>query len=535
MIKKNNDVLFVISDKVLPIVITYIKDNVYLINFLFAAIMVAYGFELFNFNLTIDEEIHAFYNGPTVAWIEQGRWGMYFLNKFLLPYTIVPVIPLLLALMLHLMSVLLMLDSWNVNSKLDRVVLGTLGISFPTIAYAYTFSTFNYGIGFGFLCVALSAFLYSKSSDQGKLMAIIPAMFSLAIYQGFISALAVVFLVHIVSSMLLPEKSVLKEIVYVLFIIVCAVAAYYLIQKLAVLLFNVTESGYVWQYLDLDALRGDFLSVFSRLWNTAISVYRGDKAVYSIDIPMLDALFMAFSLGIVWRLFHSKTPVIKKISALFLIACIVLLPLSLGFLSRGIMGLRAAVAFPIAVAGFGALGMRNLYKPFRLFIAFIAGVCFLQFTVATNHLFASSHLSLQADRLLAAQIIDEIQEAKEIAGIKDVRYLHIVGQMKRPPTELMPKIDTFGASFFEWDGGNVGRIILFLNTIGYNELSFLPAIRQAEMIQFTESMPTWPEKGSVNVVNDTVLVKFDTYSFSQISQICNSTQNHSLIPQGFCP
>lgn len=535
MIGKYNDSLSALLDKLLSNTTTYLKENIYLINVLFAATIAVYGFELFNFNLTIDEEIYAFYNGPAIEWIEQGRWGMYALNRFLLPYTVVPVVPLLLALIFHLLSILLMLDAWNVKSKFDRVVLGILGISFPTTAYAYTFSTINYGVGFGLLCVALSAFIYSKSSNWAKLMAIIPAMFSLAIYQGFISALASIFLVHIVSSMLLSGKSVLKDMTYVSFIIVCAMASYYLTQKFAVLLFHVTESGYVLQYLDLEALLGDLPNVFGRLWNTAVSVYLGDKAVYSIDIPMLGVLFTALSLGIVWRLFHSKTPVIKKIFVLFLVTCLLLLPLSLGFFSRGVMGLRAAVAFPIVVAGFGALGMGIRFKPFKLFVAFIAGACFLQFAVSTNRLFASSHLSLQADRLLAVQLIDEIQEAKEVTGIKDVRYLHIIGYIERPPTELMPKIETFGASFFEWDGGNVGRVILFLNTIGYNELGFLPANRQAEMLQFTESMPIWPEKGSVKIVDDTVLVKFGPYSSSQTSQICNSTQNHRLIPQGFCP
>ena len=513
----------------------YYEENAYLINILLIATVAAYGFELFNLNLTIDEEIHAFFNGPTSDWIAQGRWGMYVLNRFLLPYTIVPVVPLLLALILHLISVLLLLDAWGVKPKLDRVVLGILGITFPTMAYAYTFSTFNFGIGFGLLCVALTIYIYSSSTDWTRFFAIAPAMFSLAIYQGFIPALISVFLVSIISSIMSSKKSVLKDIAYSSFIIVCAMIAYYVTQKLMIFLFQLPASGYISQYLDINYLLNDFQSVFSNTFRSAMDVYMGDAEIYSINIPMLGVLFLTFLGGIIWHLFLSKTAITTKIITIFLIACLILLPFSLGILSRGIIGMRVAVALPMVVMGLGMLGMSINESFFKLTIAVITGFCFLQFIVSTNHLFASSYLSLQIDRLMASQLIDEIQEAKNTSKINNPKYLAIVGQVNRPPTELMPKADTFGASFFEWDGGNVGRVVLFLKTIGYSELEFLPFNRAAEFVQTAESMPNWPGKGSVRVVKDTVIVKLSDYTYPQILGICNSETNIATLPQGFCP
>ena len=77
-------------------------ENVHVIYFLMFVTICAYGFELFNFNLTIDEEIHATRIAPALAWITQGRWGTYVLNKFLLPYTVIPFVPLFTALLFHI-------------------------------------------------------------------------------------------------------------------------------------------------------------------------------------------------------------------------------------------------------------------------------------------------------------------------------------------------------------------------------------------------------------------------------------------------
>ena len=62
----------------------YLKEHCRLAALLSGVAIAAYGFELFNLNLTIDEEIHAFASQDTM-WIAQGRWGMFVLNRLLIP------------------------------------------------------------------------------------------------------------------------------------------------------------------------------------------------------------------------------------------------------------------------------------------------------------------------------------------------------------------------------------------------------------------------------------------------------------------
>ncbi|MCJ7695316.1 MAG: glucosyltransferase domain-containing protein [Anaerolineaceae bacterium] len=70
----------------------YLKENAVVILTLVVIIVSAYGFELFNFNLSIDEEVHAFYTNPDV-WIREGRWGIYLMRKIFFPYAILPFMP----------------------------------------------------------------------------------------------------------------------------------------------------------------------------------------------------------------------------------------------------------------------------------------------------------------------------------------------------------------------------------------------------------------------------------------------------------
>jgi hypothetical protein len=150
--------------------------------------------------------------------------------------------------------------------------------------------------------------------------------------------------------------------------------------------------------------------------------------------------------------------------------------------------------------------------------------------VAANHLFAASHLALQEDRATASRLILRFEDAlSESQNTEKLKYMEVVGFLNRPATELIPKAETFGASFFEIDEGSSMRLGYFLQTLGFPELEPLPTDRRVQMIETANAMPVWPEKGSVAIVGDTLLIKFGPYSNTQKSAICLQ----SIVP-GFC-
>jgi len=535
MLRRFSDSLSVQIDTFTSNLRVYLRENTGLI-FVFSAIaLAAYGFELFNFNLTIDEEISASFTGPTTAWISQGRWGMYILNKFLLPYNVIPFVPLFVALAFHLGAILLILNSFEIKGKFEQIVIGSIGISFPGMAYMYTFSTINYGVGIGLFCVALSLFIYVKNSGLRKFWAVIPAAFSISIYQGFIPALLSVFLLYIIKVWGETNLPKIRTLINISSINLLAIIVYYVTQKFILVVARIPATGYVDQYFDIGYLRHNFSGVLASLSSFLLHVYLGDKSIYAIEMPIFGVLLIALSLGLIANLLRSNLTIVNKVLVLFFSLGFLLMPFVSGFLTRGYLAMRFLVGLPIVIMGWTMLGIGNNPRFFKIFVSLLVGFCIFQFVISTNHLFASSYLALQEDRLLASSLIERIEDAKAEHGTKSLKYIEMIGYLNRPSTELIPKIETFGASFFAWDQGNVWRVIFFLQTVGYQDLQPLSLDRRPPMVEIANAMPNWPEKGSVVVINDVALIRFGPYSDAQKQQICASRQNQVFLQnQDFC-
>jgi hypothetical protein len=514
----------------------YLKENAYLIFALAAIALAAYGFELFNFNLTIDEEIHAAIYGPVRAWVMQGRWGMYLLNDFLMPYTVIPFVPLFVALVFHIGAILLMLNSWKVRSLPQQVIVGALSIAFPIMAYMYTFSTINYGIGIGLFCIALSLFIYAKNSGAKRFYAVIPAAFSLAIYQGFIPALIAVFLIYLISTLIYSHKISFKDLTVISFIHILALLVYSVVQQIFVVIMLIPHDPYTSGVFDFSYLLHNLGAVlFQTFRYSLLPIYFGSKSLYAVDVNALGFLLIVSFFGLIAGLWLSKSSKSNRLLILVFFLLLVVLPFASVLLMRGDFSLRMLIALPIAIPGIVMLGMLNSSRDFKILVALLTAYCVFQFITSTNHLFASSHLALQADRVLASQLIGRIADAQTEAGSQDLQYMEIIGWYSRPPTELIPQIETFGASFFGWPQGTSIRAISFLETLGFEKLQVLPIDKRGQMIDVVNLMPIWPEKGSVRVVGDVVLVKFGPYSDGQKQEICGSAQNQMLLQsQDFC-
>jgi len=65
----------------------WLKNNRTWLGYLFVLSLLSFPYELFNFTLTIDEELHAGYDlgGEEIQWVAQGRWSMYLLSYLFPP------------------------------------------------------------------------------------------------------------------------------------------------------------------------------------------------------------------------------------------------------------------------------------------------------------------------------------------------------------------------------------------------------------------------------------------------------------------
>jgi hypothetical protein len=513
----------------------YMKENWGLFIALAIVAFAAYGFELFNLNITIDEEIHATFIGHTRLWLQQGRWGMYLLNKFIFPYTIIPFMPLFVALVFNILAMVLLFMSWGGKSKTVQFLIGSLGIVFPTIAYMYTFSTINYGIGIGLFLASLSTFIYSRLNKLYRYLAVIPAAFSLAIYQGFLPVLLAIFLIYHIAVGFRTGKIYLRDLFYIATILATSFLLYYIGQILLVRILNIPPDSYVARYFDTAYLLNNFSVVITRLSSLMRSIYLGDKSFFAINMPIIGIMIAIALISFALNLWKADLSIsIKFILALFTFSLIIL-PFLSGLLNRGYLSMRFLLALPITISAIIMFGMSNKSKVMRTTLFFLTCWCIFQSATATNRLFASSHLALQADRLFASRLIVRIEDAlNESGNLKKLKYLEMVGSYNRRPTMLIPIAETFGASFFSWGDGDPSRVVAFLDTIGYQNLQPLPVEGRIQMVKIAEGMPIWPAQGSVKIVGDTVLIKFGPYSSFQKSIICRGVNNTNELLD-FCP
>ncbi len=501
---------------------TYFKKNSTVIMILAVIIIAAYGFDLFNLNLTIDEEIHSFYNPPE-TWVRQGRWGIYLFRELLIPFTTVPFMPLFVGLCFHLTGMLILLEVWGVKKAWQKVLIGAIGIICPIAATMYTFSIMNFAIGAGYFFVALSVWNFARASKGWRYLSVLPGALAISMYQAFLPTLLVAYLAYLVIKVTEKNTHIVKHILETILVVLGSALVYWGVQKLFELSDTALISAYITNQISLPGSWQEIKTLGVVFLRQMFCFYTGHEDLYIDKLYVLGVLIFVSAMAYLVTVFDSKVKASAKIWSLLLYFALVITPFISGFFMRGVYFPRLMLSYPIALAALLMLGLQSQHKLLRSLIGIAAVLTLFVFAMTDNRLFASSHMALQRDRLVAANLNLRIADAAAEAGISvdQLKYLEVIGSLTYPEAELFPEIDTFGASFFSWDGGNNYRMILFLRTLGIGEYDVLPNQQRLEAIPIVRAMPVWPDPKSVKVVGEAVLVKFGPYSDFQVNNVCN--------------
>ena len=513
---------------------TFIKSNLVTIGTVAFFALAAYGYELFNINLTIDEELAALRTEINQGFIPNGRWGLFLLTKLLLPKQVIPFVPMSLTLLFHLLSLLILLDCLGVRNQDDKVLIAATSLLWSGLAFIYSFSFVNFAIGFGFLCISLSLYLLIKGNGAGKLWAAIPIAFVISIYQPLVLPLIMAFLLYPLYRWQEERPNILRFLLNALLALGLGFVLYYGIQQLFLIAFNTGTSTYVAHYFDFVNLFANIGWYFQKLARLFYNIMVGDSSFYGITVRALPIFLFVAGLIILIGEFKKRERTGYYLLFLFLLTIFTIMPFIGGILTKGYIPYRSLLGIPMFLAGWAALAFKNASQKSRWLLAVLAAFTLFQFASSTNHLFASSAFAYEEDKLLATQLIQRIEDEKEETNIVSPTYLEMIGYVERPSTPLVSRIENIGASFFGWDGGHTERVTNFLHILGYTSLDALPLERRSAYVEQGIAMPIWPSKGSVKIVGDVVLVKFSPYSRQQIKAIC-AEANPSTLPLDFCP
>jgi len=512
----------------------YLKDNSLLILFFFVLILAAYGFELFNVNLTIDEELAAVRTGVNPGFISSGRWGLLLLTKLFLTKQVIPFIPLVLTLCFQFAGILLLLDCLNIKRRSDRFLISSLGLTWPGLAYLYSFSFVNFAVGFGFFCISLSLLILVRTTKGYKFLASIPIALVFSIYQPLVQPLAMAILLNLLYNWQKEQKNLFRYLFSAIAMMALGYMLYYGIQQIFFLAYQTEASNYISHYFHFRNLFQSLNIYILKLWRLFYNIMIGDVTFYGIEMRALP-LFLLVAGGFTLTLEFKRR---EKLGYYFLFLALLgifsVLPFIGGILTKGYIPYRSLLGVPIFLMGWAALALKHVGPKARVLLSILTVFTIFQFASSMNHLFASSAFAYEEDKFLASQLVQRIEQEKAKAGTTDVVYLELVGFVDRPSTQLVSRIENIGASFFGWDGGNPSRAAAFLRTLGYQGLEGLPLERRSDYVPAGESMPVWPEPGSIKIMDDVVVIKFGPYSSTQKNDLCESEKTNSL-PSGFCP
>jgi len=442
--------------------------------------------------------------------------------------------PLALTLSFLFIGVLLLLDCLAVQSPIDRILIAVLGFTWSGLAYLFSFSTVNFAVGFGFLCIFLSLFILVKAQKALKLLAALPITFVFSIYQPLLQPLVMVFLLYALYRWNEERKGLLRYFISAGIVIVLGYALYFAVQQMFLQAFATESSGYVAHFFSISGLTQNLGWYLQKLARLAYNIFAGDSSFYGITIRSLPVFLLVA--GVLILVLHYKNRVKTRDYILFLglFTVFSLLPFIGGILTKGYIPYRSLLGVPVFLMGWAALALKYARSTAKWVLGILALFTLFQFASSANHLFASSAFAYEEDKLLAYQLIDRIEEEKARTSSPQPQYLEMIGFVERPSTPLISRIENIGASFFGWDQGNSTRAVNFLKILGYASPDPLPQELRAGFVSIGNQMPVWPAPGSVVIRGDTVLVKFGPYSSTQINKICAQRTNVAL-PNDFCP
>lgn len=501
----------------------------------------AYGFEISNFILSLDEEWQMT-NAPAFeGWADEGRFGIGILKRIFMNFGMYPpflanFVAALLLMTAGLMFVYLLetticlnfetlelkgpQDSASFNlttgiTTFEKVLAFSFFVCFtPTWVEVLSFSTYAIEITLGMASVVLATVFLSKYLSSGSTCAAIWCVtlyvISFSVYQAFVPASVALVIIIFISKSRSHPKSLAKAAG----ILIAATILYglmYLVGR--VVQTNAGSDAYLAGMTGLTDSGG----IFDALINSLISL-RG-LVINASGTPGVECLGLTLVLGaiaVVVSALEGFTGRAWRRRFLLIVLTVTPFAMWIGLCSTQ-MPLRSFLAAPLAFSYLAFYIVRTLRMRTRtlkpvLWVMMAALVVLLGNQLQNiNRIFVSEAIRAESDINMARQIVQEIEE--EIGGEID-RPIVFVGTydttqnnsyiIHYPQADLYWGGDVVGYSIWR-RAGEPNRMRGLFMLAGY-ELSFR-APTDSEVVEAQQSLEPWPDEDSILATESAIIVR----------------------------
>jgi len=510
--------------------------------FLWVVAILAHAFDLFNFTLSIDDELHAQESGAKLAWAQQSRWGMYILNQLLLPDTIFPVVPMLVAVTFIALAAHFLVGLLTTQRTGGDYAAAALFIACPTLYFVLSFETLGYGVGIGWFCCVLAMYLFFGEAGWKRFWAFPLMALAFGVYQSFILAAVVLFELFLLSEILglrykglrrddMTFGALLRLVFYFALLLAGSLLLYVLINKGYFWYFEFPTNDYLTGFIDVEWNEAYFSRAWKGIMDAFSGYYFGESAFYVTDITELRWLFWsAITVTVLLVLFASVSWLVRLMGILVL-AAMLFTPFLMNFMNGGFMPGRALLGIPLVIAGLSLMAAKTPLRLVRMVLVGLMVIVAFRFVVTNNRLAFSEYMTRESDRELITQIMmragDVVTKFPNYQDRRQPWPAVLVGYHRFYESPTMFTRNSIGSSFFIW-GGDIRRIVSVMRMMGHNDYRAATPPEHQKVMEYALTMPVWPAKGSVDVYDGVLIIKMEQYISHQLESGCAKSESNRI-------
>lgn len=470
--------------------------------------LITYMFVFTNKIINWDDLQFLFGKGYTIT---SGRWALELL-EYVLPNYSMPWFWGIISSALLIFSICIIIDIFKIDNKILQGILAAIIIAFPSEigTMFYMFTSTSYAIAF--LLAVLAVRLYLKSGVVWKVLGVICAVFSMGIYQAYITITISFFVLLLIKDLLSNEKdwsSVIKAgIKYVLYLLIIGCLYYGITAVVLDLTGNELNGWAIRATSDSSGL----LHKLTRSWKLFATMILLRE--YGLETTMMSwgshiAFLTLTGLASIFVVLKKKN-VLNFLLYVVLVA--VALPLSINFIvvligEDGVHGLTlysfisVYIFAAIVVEIITAEKIKNIFKD---------SVCVLLCLIVVSNVYVANKSYLKQYMVYEntfsfyQSIVTQIQQTP---GFDENSKLVVIGNAEQDSSYLenFGEDKIYGLCGFRGESISDEFITYYL---GF-DIPFATTEEKATLVkeEYIENMPVYPYNGYVQKVDDYIVVK----------------------------
>lgn len=474
--------------------------------------MATYMFVFTNKLVNPDEVSQLFGKGATLS---SGRWGIDLLT-FVFPNFSVPWLYGISTLFLVITGACITISIFDIKSKILQILLVGAIVSFPSLigTFAYMFTSPVYGVSF--LLAVSSVYYLKKNTRIGYAIGIILLVFSLSIYQSYISIATSYCLLLIIKGLLEKQKSIptlAKNSFTYVFLLAFSLLLYYGLTQILFTFYRTGFNDYAAKNtsLTLSSIPSSVKIAYHTFWNMLLENQYGIIPIGWSQIAHFACLFFIILKAILWMRKQNVLP------SIFFLLLLILFPLSVNciFLFTDQNAIHTLVVYSfisfyiltiIILEGTSS----NSYVPMHVYTKNMTEIALLVIIFTNvyvgNEVYLKMYLSYENTYAFYSSLMSQIKMTPSFSSETKLALIGDTTELIYPYEEFENINNITGANGISVNSYSRNNFIKYY--LGF-DIEFANDAEINEIVQTVDfiNMDIYPYYGSIKKIGDFLVVK----------------------------